>query len=117
MRDLLSVHRTRPRRLGICAWHSITRLGEPRGDYRDNRLRSRHATWKSVSNAVGTDVLVQPGWKYDVAQSSYSGLQRRIVDVPFLSSAVKCVRIRHVEGCADLQPLRQVRVSQKRFAE
>ena len=45
------------------------------------------------------------------------GSQRRIVDVPFLSSTVKGVRIRHVEGCADLQPLRQVRVSQERFAE
>ena len=45
------------------------------------------------------------------------GLQRRIVHVPFLSSTVKCVRIRHVEGCADLQPLWQVGVSQKRFAE
>ena len=45
------------------------------------------------------------------------GLQRRIVDVPFLSSTVKGVRIRHVEGCADLQPLRQVWVSQERFAE
>lgn len=45
------------------------------------------------------------------------GSQRRIVDVPFLSSAIKGVRIRQVEGCADLQPLRQVRVSQERFAE
>ena len=49
--------------------------------------------------------------------SASVGSQRRIVDVPFLSSTVKGVRIRHVEGCADLQPLRQVRVSQERFAE
>ena len=43
--------------------------------------------------------------------------QRRIVDVPFLPSAVKRLRIRHVQRRADLQPLRQVRIRQERLAE
>ena len=55
--------------------------------------------------------------RLDPQQFGLLSAQRRIVDVPFLSSTVKGLRIRHVEGCADLQPLRQVRISQERFAE
>jgi YD repeat-containing protein len=38
--------------------------------------------------------------------------ERRIVNVPMLSSAVRCVGIRRVDGCADLQSSWQIWISQ-----
>jgi hypothetical protein len=38
--------------------------------------------------------------------------ERRIVNVPMLSSTVRCVGIRRVDGCADLQPSWQIWISQ-----